>query len=295
MKKLFLSIATGILVGACKTASPNMAVPDAWTQWSADLNAAYTEGPTAILKNTGYVYLPQGRTAYVSQDGPNIRLSADENGVGEILWRVRYEKDEPLWTRMSDKVEAAGPKDGRLLINDRYTLRQNRENISLTEQQIRLILFDAEQNPEFSGLEFFPYDRRGIISAKFSPSQSIEPVILDTERGMTKRFFKLGEAEFKYDGETYSLPMFSGTNIISEIDYLFTGFTDATSGESSYGVGRYLDVTEFGDYPPTTVTLDFNRLYNPYCARTDAYNCPVMPTHIDAELPFGERYKAGNK
>ena len=259
------------------------------------MNAAYTEGPTAILKNAGYVYLPEGKTAYVIQDGQNIVLKTDLAGTEEVLWRVRFEKGEPLWTRMSDKVDAAGPDDGRLRINDRYTLRQNRENISLIEQQIRLILFDTNRNTDFPGLEFYAYDREGLVPAKFSANNSIDPVILDTERGMTKRFYELGEAEFNYDGETYSLPMYSGSDQVSDIDYLFTGFTDATSGVSSYGVGRYLDVTEFGDYPPTNITLDFNRLYNPYCARTDAYNCPVMPAHIDAELPYGERFNESEK
>lgn len=39
------------------------------------------------------------------------------------------------------------------------------------------------------------------------------------------------------------------------------------------------------------VSLDFNKAYNPYCAYTTGYNCPVPPREND--LPIG--IKAGEK
>ena len=62
------------------------------------------------------------------------------------------------------------------------------------------------------------------------------------------------------------------------IDYLFLPFTDLTSGDGSYGGGRFLDTTiPKGD----TIVLDFNKAYNPYCAYNSAYSCPIPPKEND--------------
>jgi uncharacterized protein (DUF1684 family) len=51
-------------------------------------------------------------------------------------------------------------------------------------------------------------------------------------------------------------------------------FRDATSGKESYPLGRYVDLKrlENGRY-----ILDFNLAYNPACAFSDFYNCPIPP------------------
>ena len=57
---------------------------------------------------------------------------------------------------------------------------------------------------------------------------------------------------------------------------------DATSGEQTYGGGRYLDL-ELPDYNDT-ITLDFNKLYNPPCIFSDFTTCIYPPRQN--ELPF---------
>ena len=259
------------------------------------MELAYTEGPGAIMHNVNYVYLAEGKTAYVFRRDGRVYLKPDHGPDDELLWRVRFEKGDALWTPMTDSQKGYenGPEDNFIRIDDRYLLSQNYENISLDEKQLRIFLFDEKATPSFPGLKFFRYDIAGVVPATFEPAKTIKPVILDTERGLTKRFYKLGDATFSFGGEAYELPLFSGSDQVNEVKYLFTGFTDGTSGKSSYGVGRYMDI-EIEAYPPSNMTLDFNRLYNPYCARTDAYNCPVMPTHLDVALPFGESFEYEN-
>jgi hypothetical protein len=74
-------------------------------------------------------------------------------------------------------------------------------------------------------------------------------------------------------------------------DYLFLPFNDYTNGNETYGGGRYLDVR----IPKgNTMVLDFNKAYNPYCAYTYGYSCPVPPrgnsleTEINAGIKFEE-------
>ncbi len=73
-------------------------------------------------------------------------------------------------------------------------------------------------------------------------------------------------------------------------DHLFLPFTDLTSGEESYGGGRYIDLETTGIINNRLV-IDFNKAYNPYCTYSDGYNCPIPPREND--LPVAIR--AGEK
>ena len=58
--------------------------------------------------------------------------------------------------------------------------------------------------------------------------------------------------------------------------YLFVPFTDATTGDESYGGGRYLEFYK-QDIQNNTLQLDFNKTYNPYCVYATGFRCPIPP------------------
>src|SRR5690606_31455208 len=65
-------------------------------------------------------------------------------------------------------------------------------------------------------------------------------------------------------------------------EYYSIWFTDLTTGDETYGVGRYLDF----DLNPDSAfiyTVDFNLSYNPYCAYSSKYSCaiPSKEDHLD--------------
>lgn len=77
---------------------------------------------------------------------------------------------------------------------------------------------------------------------------------------------------------------------------LFLPFKDSTNGIETYGGGRYLYDTikgaDLGAYPHG-ILLDFNFAYNPSCAYSPRWTCPLapaentLPLRIDAgELAF---------
>ena len=75
---------------------------------------------------------------------------------------------------------------------------------------------------------------------------------------------------------------------------LFLPFRDATSGDTTYGGGRYLlDGAKSADHggTATTLVLDFNLAYHPSCFHDPRWSCPLAPP--DNRLPFpvqaGER------
>jgi len=71
-----------------------------------------------------------------------------------------------------------------------------------------------------------------------------------------------------------------------EPGHLDAYFRDATTGHESYEVGRYVSVERVGD----EVVLDFNRAYNPSCALSPFYNCPIPPreNHLRIAIRAGE-------
>ena len=69
---------------------------------------------------------------------------------------------------------------------------------------------------------------------------------------------------------------------------LFLPFRDRTSGKESYPAARYLDIRE---EKGLEYTLDFNLAYNPYCAYSDDYVCPLSPPEnsLRIEIRAGEK------
>ena len=79
-------------------------------------------------------------------------------------------------------------------------------------------------------------------------------------------------------------------------DHLFVPFKDWTNGEESYGGGRYIDL-KTGDITDGKITIDFNKCYNPWCAYSDGYNCPIPPVenHFELKIEAGEKMWTGKK
>ena len=118
-----------------------------------------------------------------------------------------------------------------------------------------------------------------------------KPFLMPTTTERLPEYVKYGEAHFKINGKQLKLNLYKSTKPYSEPgyeDYLFLPFTDLTSGDGSYGGGRFLDAR----IPEgNTILLDFNKAYNPYCAYNSMYSCPIPPKENDLDI----RIEAGVK
>jgi uncharacterized protein (DUF1684 family) len=129
----------------------------------------------------------------------------------------------------------------------------------------------------FEGLDFFKFDSTFVINAemKLTPETEWFNMKTTTERLSKERVF--GILTFEINGGTYTLNVYQGEeNMQTEglEDYLFLPFLDDTNGEESYGGGRYIDLR----IPETdTITIDFNRAYNPLCVYNEKFSCPIVP------------------
>lgn len=145
-----------------------------------------------------------------------------------------------------------------------------------------------EQVAGFTGLSYFPPDYAYRVSARFEPSPTPEPVQIHASGGETRRYHKVGQLFFTVSGERCTLAAYQSATD-QGTGHLFVPFTDNTSGRETYGGGRYLEV----ETPVSTssVVLDFNLAYNPYCAYNYHYSCPTPPreNHLPVAINAGEK------
>ena len=134
----------------------------------------------------------------------------------------------------------------------------------------------------FTGLDYYEPNTNLVFTVPVEPADGGE-VRVQTSDGAERHYKRLGTVAFDVDGTAASLTLFSTGH-----PGLFIPFRDATSGKQTYGAGRYLDVEPNGD---GTVTIDFNEAYNPYCAYSDGYSCPLPPGENWLSVPIeaGER------
>ena len=102
---------------------------------------------------------------------------------------------------------------------------------------------------------------------------------MTTSAKTLKHYYKYGSLSFNISGNDCRLFVYQSKDLMQVEqykDYLFVPFTDATTGDESYGSGRYLEFYK-KDIQNNTLQLDFNKVYNPYCAYSSGYKCPVPP------------------
>jgi uncharacterized protein (DUF1684 family) len=121
---------------------------------------------------------------------------------------------------------------------------------------------------------------------------------MPTSNFKTKEYRVYGKLKFTLKGKAFEIPVYQSQrhmNIEEYKDYLFFPFNDLTNGKSTYTAGRYIELRI-----PTEgnmIMLDFNQAYNPYCAYSDNYSCPVIPAEnfIDLEINAGVAYSSKKK
>lgn len=142
-------------------------------------------------------------------------------------------------------------------------------------------------------LEFYKPKKKYRVECSFQRTPKEESFDMATYSGKTKKFVKYGVLSFKLNGENLQLAVYQNLmlqKMEQYKDYLFIPFMDHTNGETTYGGGRYFDVM-IGDIKDYKLVLDFNICYNPYCAFSDGYNCPVPPkeNHLEVAIKAGEK------
>jgi uncharacterized protein (DUF1684 family) len=186
----------------------------------------------------------------------------------------------------SFRVETLDPR-ARFMVKDsvamaRATLppsgiKVGRFSLRLSHQRYPAVIVFDPQSPRYKlykGMRFFPPDLSYHILAALTPNASPDTTIILSTRGNRRRAVRVGWFDFEVSGTPCRL---EATRLlepgVGEKDFsLF--FTDATTGKETYAVGRYLDAEPQRD---GRYVLDFNKCYDPACAYSEHYNCPIPP------------------
>lgn len=159
--------------------------------------------------------------------------------------------------------------------------------VTTYQQELNALYKDASKSPlkkkdlkNFKGLDFFPVDSSFIVVAKLTKTPDSPTFEMATTTDRKPLYRAYGILDFTLKGIPCQLTIYQSQDEKEEDpyqDYLFLPFTDDTSGNESYGGGRYMDVMISDERADGTIVLNFNNTYNPYCAYNKKYSCPLTP------------------
>ena len=243
-----------------------------------NLAAVQPEGPLA-LTNTQWVDMEQtiwgvpGVWAPRGDGGSGLLVKADaSDGVvvdgvvveGETV--VRGKDDEsPSTVVFSESVSG---------------------HVIAAEGAYALRVWDSQSEgiANFGGIDAFPYSPEWVISGTWKEIPGGKSVGFEhlKEEGVARDEVVPGEIRFSHDGQDYNIAAFKAGRALQLV------FADATNGDSTYSVGRFLFLAP---HPDGSITLDFNYAILPPCAFSYAFNCPLPP----AQNRFPFAIEAGEK
>ncbi|MDZ4668792.1 MAG: DUF1684 domain-containing protein [bacterium] len=169
-----------------------------------------------------------------------------------------------------------------------------RQEIAAERMAMNEHFFDSKESPldsalfaSFKGLKFFPVSEKYRVQATLTllAQQAIFDLPHSHER--SKPYKQYAKIAFQLDGKQYELTVLEQAQKRPGLEnYLLLPFTDETSGKTSYGGGRYIDLDKSAG---TKITLDFNQSYHPYCLYNAAYTCPIPPkeNHLPITIEAG--------
>jgi uncharacterized protein (DUF1684 family) len=152
---------------------------------------------------------------------------------------------------------------------------------------------------DLKNLHFFDADSTYKVIGNLEVLKNEKVFKMPTYDGTSKEFIRYAIVVFGLKGNMLKLTLYRSINLMTNPSYkdlLFLPFTDATNNKTTYGGGRYIDLS-LNDIKNDQIEIDFNKAYNPYCAYSDGYRCPIPPEENDltVEILAGEKLYTGQK
>lgn len=275
-----------ILALPCFAAEP--AGYQEWLQFKQEFAEA-AGGPTGMYAIRDMTELSPGETAHLPASKTN-NLRWSKTAPPATLVAVEYADKRALASgpgmQPTDLLQLQGKT---LPLGNGLSIKAT----PLREKTLKLWLYDARlpEQRRFEALEYFPYDPKGRITAAFRRNEQPVAVSYLDSRDQAGTMYEVGVIDAMIDGKPQPLKAFSYRNDWKDIDALLLLLRDRTSGKTTYGGGRVVEISIPKGAPPATVTFDLNMAYSFLCAHSEFYNCPLVLTNrVDADLAFGEKY-----
>ncbi|MCZ4222454.1 DUF1684 domain-containing protein [Pedobacter rhodius] len=152
---------------------------------------------------------------------------------------------------------------------------------------------------DLQNLHFYDADSTYRVLANVEILKNEKVFKMPTYDGTSKEFYRYAKINFNLNGQAITMTLYKSIALANNPQYkdlLFLPFTDETNNKETYGGGRYIDLSS-KEIVNNKIEVDFNKAYNPYCAYSDGYRCPVPPEENDLQLEIkaGEKLYTGEK
>ncbi len=161
--------------------------------------------------------------------------------------------------------------------------------------------FQRDTSISYHGLKWFPVNPRYCVHSVLHRYEHPDTVVVLGTKGESRRQLRYGYFAFTLRDEhgtarqctlnVYKFTPHDPQRYALYKDNLSLWFTDRTTGEETYEVGRYIEMGVEDPDPSFEYTIDFNKAFNPYCAYSSLYSCaiPTKDDHLDLALRVGEQ------
>ncbi|MGQ9643774.1 MAG: DUF1684 domain-containing protein [Ignavibacterium sp.] len=265
-----------ILFGCKKTSEENPDYVKEINEWHQK-RIERLKAPDGWLNLVGRTWLNQGVNKFGSAKDNDVIIESDKVPayMGQFIL-----KDSIVTMKVYEGVEVlldGKPTKEIIMIDDQkkdmtvFQYGTIKWNLIIRGDKYGIRFRDIESPlvKNFKGIERFPVKSGWKFIAKFESYNPPKKIFVPNVLGQIEEEFSPGAVVFEKDGKTFRI------DAIDEGEKLFLIIADETSGEETYGGGRFLYV----DKPDSSgnLILDFNKAYNPPCVFTKYATCPLPP------------------
>ncbi|MEY4278991.1 MAG: hypothetical protein RL377_995 [Bacteroidota bacterium] len=289
MKKLSILLIATILIIESK--AQDSIYIKAINQWHANRIESLKK-PNGWLNLEGLFWLHKGKNVFGKANGADCHYTNAE--FPDQLGSFIYEGDSVVWQSEKQSIQINKQATS---IGKPYLVFDGQEKAKTMDWShfswvvikredrigIRFRNLKAQTLLTFKGIERFKVQPSWKLKAKLvQPTQDF--LMITNIIGQTTASKNAGKLIFEKEGQSYSLDVIDegGPN-------LFIVFADQTSGVSTYGAGRFVEIPK-PDREGNT-EIDFNKAYNPPCAFTAFATCPLPPkqNRLSLKIEAGEK------
>jgi uncharacterized protein (DUF1684 family) len=290
-------LALPLIVVACTDTPPPID-----PAYRAEIEAAWAEREARLVADDGWLTLTG---LFWLEPGPNTVGSSPESAV-RLPDGAAPSEVGVLDLRADGRVTLVPSPNGGLTINGEPAIERPLASDAAGSPDLlragRVLFYllargdrtgvrvkdpEAAARREFAGIQHFPVDPAFRVTATFEPYPEPREVAIPTVIGTPSMMLAPGMLRFEIRGETVSIEPYVSEPSDRE---LFIVFRDATSGDTTYGAGRFLDAERIKG--SDEVILDFNLATNPPCAFSPFATCPLPTPENSLRIPIeaGEKY-----
>ena len=277
-----------IFLSSCKTDQKESKPSEEYIASMETYWSERQEGRTTYLQLTALHPLRDSVMTFGTSNENDLVIQSD--GLAEIIGKYTIANDS-IYFESTDTVKVTDGKDeiisnlkfAQADVADSPKLHHNHLNwmVILRSGGLYLRVWD-ENNPfveSFKGFERFDLSTKSIYEGTFTYYEAEKEEEVHSQLGLNASTKFIGSVEFDHDGKMYTLDVGQSG---------FTMVNDKTSGDLTYGGGRYI----YLDLPDSDgpVTIDFNKLYNPPCSFSKYTTClyPPKQNHLPFAILAGE-------